>query len=51
MAWFTDALVDAGHDVTLFASAEAQTRASWSPVRDQAIRLDPARSNRTSPRT
>ncbi|WP_426051227.1 glycosyltransferase family 4 protein [Brevundimonas sp. SL161] len=38
----TDALVDLGHEVTLFASAEAQTRARLVPVRDQAIRLDPA---------
>jgi glycosyltransferase involved in cell wall biosynthesis len=42
VAWLTDALVDAGHDVTLFASAEAQTRAKLVPVRDQAMRLDPA---------
>ena len=37
-----DALTAAGHEVTLFASAEAQTRARLAPVRDQAIRLDPA---------
>ena len=42
VAWLCDALVEAGHDVTLFASAEAQTRATLVPVRDQAIRLDPA---------
>ncbi|MUV13076.1 glycosyltransferase family 4 protein [Noviluteimonas gilva] len=42
VAWLTDALVDAGHEVTLFASAEAQTRADLVSVRDQAIRLDPA---------
>ncbi|WP_426038959.1 glycosyltransferase family 4 protein [Brevundimonas sp. DC300-4] len=42
VAHLTDALVDLGHEVTLFASAEAQTRASLVPVRDQAIRLDPA---------
>lgn len=42
VAHLTDALVDLGHDVTLFASAEAQTRARLVPVRDQAIRLDPA---------
>ena len=35
-----EALVDLGHDVTLFASAEAQTRAHLVPSRDQAIRLD-----------
>jgi hypothetical protein len=27
VAWLCDALVEAGHDVTLFASAEAETRA------------------------
>jgi glycosyltransferase involved in cell wall biosynthesis len=42
VAWLTDALVDAGHDVTLFASAEAHTRAELHAARDQAIRLDPA---------
>jgi len=42
VAHLTDALVDLGHEVTLFASGEAQTRARLVPVRDQAIRLDPA---------
>lgn len=42
VAHLTDALVDLGHDVTLFASADAETRARLIPVRDQAIRLDPA---------
>jgi glycosyltransferase involved in cell wall biosynthesis len=42
VAHLCDALVGLGHDVTLFASAEAQTRARLAPVRDQAIRLDPA---------
>ncbi|MGZ9114144.1 MAG: glycosyltransferase, partial [Brevundimonas sp.] len=42
VAHLTDALVDLGHDVTLFASADAETRARLVPVRDQAIRLDPA---------
>jgi len=37
-----EALVDLGHDVTLFASADAETRAKLVPVRDQAIRLDAA---------
>ena len=41
VAHLTDALVELGHDVTLFASAEAETRARLIPVRDQAIRLDP----------
>ncbi len=42
VAHLTDALVDLGHDVTLFASADARTRARLVPVRDQAMRLDPA---------
>lgn len=41
VAHLTDALVDLGHEVTLFASADAETRARLVPVRDQAIRLDP----------
>ena len=44
VAHLTDALVDLGHEVTLFASAEAQTQAKLVAGRDQAIRLDPARS-------
>jgi glycosyltransferase involved in cell wall biosynthesis len=42
VAHLTDALVALGHEVTLFASAEARTRGRLAPVRDQAIRLDPA---------
>ncbi|RYG10165.1 MAG: glycosyltransferase family 4 protein, partial [Caulobacteraceae bacterium] len=42
VAHLTDALVELGHDVTLFASADARTKAKLVPVRDQAIRLDPA---------
>ena len=42
VAHLTDALVDLGHDVTLFASADAETKARLVPVRDQAIRLDPS---------
>jgi glycosyltransferase involved in cell wall biosynthesis len=41
VAHLTDALVDLGHQVTLFASADACTRATLAPVRSQAIRLDP----------
>ena len=33
VAHLTDALVDLGHEVTLFASADAQTRARLVPVR------------------
>jgi glycosyltransferase involved in cell wall biosynthesis len=42
VAHLCDALVDQGHEVTLFSSAEADTKATLVPVRDQAIRLDPA---------
>ena len=41
VAHLTDALVGLGHEVTLFASADARTKAKLVPVRDQAIRLDP----------
>jgi len=42
-----DALVAAGQEVTLFASAESRTRARLVAVRDQALRLDP-KASRTS---
>lgn len=42
VAHLSDALVELGHEVTLFASAEANTKAELVKVRDQAIRLDPA---------
>jgi glycosyltransferase involved in cell wall biosynthesis len=40
VAYLCDALVDMGHDVTLFASAESRTRAKLARMRDQAMRLD-----------
>lgn len=42
VAHLSDALVELGHEVVLFASADARTRARLAPVRDRAIRLDPA---------
>ncbi|MFC3078025.1 glycosyltransferase family 4 protein [Phenylobacterium terrae] len=42
VAHLTDALVRLGHDVTLFAAADARTSANLVACRDQAIRLDPA---------
>ena len=42
VAHLTDALVELGHEVTLFATAEARTNANLVKVRDQAMRLDPA---------
>src|SRR5947209_11688265 len=43
VSFLTEALVELGHQVTLFTSADAKTRAELVAVRDQAIRLDPAR--------
>jgi len=40
VAALSDALVDLGHDVTLFATAESQTKGLLSAVRPQALRLD-----------
>jgi len=42
VAHLSDTLVALGHDVTLFSSADAQSKARLVPVRDQAIRLDPS---------
>src|SRR5579863_2772539 len=42
VAYLCDALVELGHEVTLFASAEARTQARLVAVRDEAIRLDSA---------
>ncbi len=42
VAYLSDALVELGHDVTLFASGDSRTKAKLVPVRDQALRLDPA---------
>jgi glycosyltransferase involved in cell wall biosynthesis len=41
VAHLADALVGLGHEVTLFASADAHSAARLMPVRDRAIRLDP----------
>jgi glycosyltransferase involved in cell wall biosynthesis len=40
VSYLSDALVDLGHDVTLFASGESQTKSRLVPARDKAIRLD-----------
>lgn len=40
VAHLTNALVDLGHEVTLFATGDADTRATLVPVRDEPIRLD-----------
>jgi glycosyltransferase involved in cell wall biosynthesis len=41
IAYLVDGLVDLGHAVTLFASADAQTQGTLVAVREQALRLDP----------
>jgi glycosyltransferase involved in cell wall biosynthesis len=41
VAYLTDALVDLGHEVTLFASGDSSTRATLAPVWPRALRLDP----------
>ena len=42
VAYLCDALVEQGHDVTLFASGDTCTRARLVAVRPQSLRLDPA---------
>ena len=42
VAHLCDALVEAGHRVTLFAAADARTKALLVPSRQEAIRLDPS---------
>ncbi|MEJ8816048.1 glycosyltransferase family 4 protein [Variovorax ureilyticus] len=42
VANLSNALVDQGHEVTLFAAGGSHTRATLVPVRRQALRLDPA---------
>ena len=41
VSWLTEALVEAGHDVTLFASGDSTTKAKLVPVVPQARRFVP----------
>jgi len=41
VAYLTDALAEAGHDVTLFASGDSHTKAKLAPMWPRALRLDP----------
>ena len=43
VAHLTEALVDMGHDVTLYASGDSRTRGRLVPACKRALRLDPAR--------
>ena len=40
VAYLTDALMDLGHEVTVFASGDSETKARLRPMREKAIRLD-----------
>ena len=42
VAYLTDALVELGHEVTLFASGDSHTRATLRSGRERALRLDAA---------
>jgi glycosyltransferase involved in cell wall biosynthesis len=41
VAYLTDALVELGHEVTLFASGDSSTKAQLAPIWPRALRLDP----------
>ena len=49
VSYITEALVDLGHDVTLFASGDSVTRAKLEPVWPQALRLDQSIRDRIAP--
>jgi len=40
VSWLTEELVSLGHEVTLFASGDSETRAKLEPIWPQALRLD-----------
>ena len=42
VAYLTEALIDLGHEVTLFASGDSKTRARLVATWPQALRLDTA---------
>jgi glycosyltransferase involved in cell wall biosynthesis len=42
VAYLTDALVELGHEVTLFASGDSSTKARLVPIWPRALRLDPS---------
>lgn len=41
ISYLTEALVDLGHEVTLFASGDTKSSAKLVPCRERALRLDP----------
>jgi len=49
VSYITEALVELGHDVMLFASGDSQTQAKLEAVWPRALRLDPAIRDRIAP--
>jgi glycosyltransferase involved in cell wall biosynthesis len=49
VSYITEALVDLGHDVTLFASGDSKTSAKLEAVWPRALRLDPGIRDRIAP--
>src|SRR5271155_4739708 len=49
VAYLTDALVELGHEVTLFASGDSFTKAQLAPIWPRALRLDPDVRDRFAP--
>jgi glycosyltransferase involved in cell wall biosynthesis len=49
VSYLTDALVDLGHDVTLFASGDSQTKATLEAAWPRALRLDPSTRDVVAP--
>ena len=49
VSYITEALVDLGHDVTLFASGDSVTSAKLEAVWPRALRLDPGIRDRIAP--
>ena len=50
VSYLTEALVEAGHDVTLFASGDSQTSAKLEAFWPQALRLDPTIRDTMAPK-
>jgi glycosyltransferase involved in cell wall biosynthesis len=49
VAYLTDALVELGHDVTLFASGDSTTRAKLVPASNRPLRLDESCRDQLAP--
>lgn len=49
VSYLTEALVELGHEVTLFASGDSQTAAKLDAVWPQALRLDTSIRDRIAP--